>query len=273
MANSPTIATSSEDVGSVPFTPHMHISTTSSPPRDMFATPSSTTQPPTILSSSMHQMPPLPPVPGFRDSSYGKIWVSPGAKHDFLPPKGPSRVISNIIKAKYDSPWPNWTKVPQDYKNMWFDEFKKKYKWFPRYEKFVRATFNHKGSVIVKNTMSKLQAGKDKGEWIIPEVRQQLDAYWSGDDFKKKSDTSKQNRAIDNGASLYTGESISITVHRKRMVHELNRDSTIFDLMARTKKNKDGQWVNDKAKDIVDEFIRHRENIHPVDDTQDVFGE
>ncbi|TKY69967.1 transposase, Ptta/En/Spm, plant [Spatholobus suberectus] len=43
--------------------------------------------------------------------------------------------------------------------------------------------------------------------------------------------------------------------------------------MVRTKKNKEGQWVNDKAKSIVEEFIRRRADTHPVDDIQDVSSE
>ncbi|KAK7362932.1 hypothetical protein VNO77_05057 [Canavalia gladiata] len=99
--------------------------------------------------------------------------------------------------------------------------------------------------------MNKVRTGKDKGVWITPEVRQQLELHWAGQDFQKRSTIGKKNRACDSGASNYTGGSVSVAVHRNRMSKELERAPTAFDIMERTKKNKAGEWINNKTKNVA----------------------
>ena len=80
----------------------------------------------------------------------------------------------------------------------------------------------------MKNAMSKIRAGQDKGLWIPSEVRETLEAHWAGEQFKAKSVIGKHNRSVDSGASLYTGGSVSTAVHRHRMVSINYFDSFIL---------------------------------------------
>lgn len=53
----------------------------------------------------------------------------------------------------------------------------------------MRATFNHKDSEIVKNTLFKLRNGLINSDWLTPNVRQELKDYWAGAGFKEKSNS------------------------------------------------------------------------------------
>ena len=94
----------------------------------------------------------------------------------------------------------------------------KKYKWMPEYDLVIRGTFHHIGQKTMKDTMNKIRTGMVKGDWIAPDVRAKLDAIWAGPDFAKKSEIAKQNRAVDKGAFVYTGGSVSIAEHRSGLV-------------------------------------------------------
>ncbi|KAK7277802.1 hypothetical protein RJT34_22819 [Clitoria ternatea] len=224
-----------------------------------------------VTPSSVPQSPPVDPVPfaglgtlpppGSRDTNdKNKIWIYPSsAKLDFQPSDGGiARAITKIIKSKFEGPWPTWRKVDPNVKNLWFTKFEKSYKWLPEHKNQIRCIFDHKGSNIMKNFMNKLRTGHDKGLWMSPKVKAGLQAHWAGDEFKKKSTIGKRNRALDSGAAIYTGGSISAVAHRDRMAVELDRIPTAYDIMERTKKSKAGEWVNEKAKAIADEFLRRR---------------
>ncbi|XP_027356656.1 uncharacterized protein LOC113865996 [Abrus precatorius] len=208
ICNTPGLAASHTDVELVPSIPQNLGGTTTL----------TSTQPPSRELLSEQCVTSLLPILGTTDSADKKIWLAPGAKHDYLPSGGPSKVISKIIESKFDSPWPTWTKVPQEVRNMWFEEFKKTYKWLSQHNLIIRSIFEHKGSVILKNIMSKLRRGKDKGLWITPDVKEELHTHWVREEFQKKSTIAKQNRAVDGGASLYTGGSVSAAVHHDRMI-------------------------------------------------------
>ncbi|RDY12875.1 hypothetical protein CR513_02272, partial [Mucuna pruriens] len=61
--------------------------------------------------------------------------------NEFTPSHGPPRVISRIIKQKFDEPWPSWKKVRLEVRDLWFREFKKKYRSDPSQEPTIRVIF------------------------------------------------------------------------------------------------------------------------------------
>ena len=66
--------------------------------------------------------------------------------------------------------------------------------------------------------MNKIKGGIDKGEWMDPMVLQTLQEKWDADEYKKKCEQNKKNRASETGGSLYTGGSIHFSESRRRMV-------------------------------------------------------
>jgi len=75
-----------------------------------------------------------------------------------------------------------------------------------------------KGSRILKNAMNKVKNGQDKGTWIPPSVRAALDLHWSSTKLQDKSITTKANRAVQKGVTVYCGSSISTTTHFEKKV-------------------------------------------------------
>jgi len=50
-------------------------------------------------------------------------------------------------------------------------------------EQLIRSIFETKGSRIIKNAMSKVRNGQDKGTWIPPLIRETLNQYWCSAEF------------------------------------------------------------------------------------------
>ncbi|RDX69904.1 hypothetical protein CR513_50921, partial [Mucuna pruriens] len=91
---------------------------------------------------------------------------------------------------------------------MWFRKFK---------EQSIRATFEKKGSRILKNAMNKIRNGHDQVTWILPNVQAALEKHWSSIDFQNKSFIANANQAIDKGALAYCDGSIFTLVHYEKM--------------------------------------------------------
>ncbi|KAK7290985.1 hypothetical protein RIF29_05805 [Crotalaria pallida] len=168
----------------------------------------------------------------------------------FFPPGLVGDDIAEIIKARYSGAWPTWSHVPKATRKEWLELFELKYKWLPIYNEWMENAFAHKGSLLIKNTMSKIRDGKNKGKWLLPSVLESLRQYWDTDvDFQKRSANGKQNRATDVGAPLYTGGRVSTADHVYRMEKINMKRPTCMDVLGRTKK-KDGRWVG-KAEEVA----------------------
>ncbi|XP_020207718.1 uncharacterized protein LOC109792697 [Cajanus cajan] len=199
---------------------------------------------------------PPPPIPESGDSSDQRFWLSLKGK-EFVLAKGPADVISGIFKQKFEGAWPTWKAVDESVRDMWFGEFQKEYKWDPQHDRAIRKTFEHKGSTLLKNAMHKVRLGVDKGNWIPENARAILDQHWASEKFQNKSNTAKGNRAVENGATAYTGGSISAGAHFEKLAKELNRPPTAWELVEKTKKLKTGEWVSDKARNIAEKYKEH----------------
>ncbi|KAI4348128.1 hypothetical protein L6164_008887 [Bauhinia variegata] len=175
------------------------------------------------------------PIPGSRDQD-GRIWIFPGAKFDFEPSYGLSKVISSIIKEKFEHAWATWTE--------------KIFTWLPENETQIRASFNHRGSCIMKNAMNMVRRGTDKGTWLSSQIRAKLQQKWDTDAFKRRSKIAKKNRASNGGSANYTGGSISIAEHRKRLDEYFQRWQD-----ARTRASRQGSSSQDESSPTSDNTI------------------
>ncbi|XP_045821519.1 uncharacterized protein LOC123914416 [Trifolium pratense] len=93
-----------------------------------------------------------PPQIGSKDPSDGHIWIRPGPTKTFDPCVKPTREIIKIIKRKFEGSWATYgdikgkkriktkmiDKNDKDVADLWFGEFKRKYKWLPEHEDDIR---------------------------------------------------------------------------------------------------------------------------------------
>ncbi|TKY65015.1 TdcA1-ORF1-ORF2 protein [Spatholobus suberectus] len=105
----------------------------------------------------------------------GRMWIRPGPQNMFDPPILPTRDIIRIIKSKFEDCWENYAEVKknrQDLADLWYGEFKRKYKWLPERERQIRKSFDHKTSNGYSNAMYRVRKKIDSDNWIPNEMRQ-----------------------------------------------------------------------------------------------------
>ncbi|XP_029131033.1 uncharacterized protein LOC109817285 [Cajanus cajan] len=117
-----------------------------------------------------------------------------------------------------------------------------------------------------------VRLGVDKGNWIPENSRSILDQHWASEKFQNKSNTAKGNRAVENGATAYTGGSISAGAHFEKLAKEQNRPPTVLELVEKTKKLKTGEWVSDKAHNIVEKYKERLIEVKQQDTQDDTEG-
>ncbi|XP_049397370.1 uncharacterized protein LOC125861545 [Solanum stenotomum] len=69
-----------------------------------------------------------------------QIWIVP-EEDGFDPHKIVINEIASCIRSKFELARPSWNKFPQATHDMWFEEFKKKFKWLPHYIDAIRRNF------------------------------------------------------------------------------------------------------------------------------------
>ncbi|KAJ1436588.1 hypothetical protein SESBI_04204 [Sesbania bispinosa] len=127
------------------------------------------------------------PQLGSRDID-GRIWIHPGLHNNF-DPHSATRDVIKIIKGKFKGFYETYgeaKKKDEQMVNMWYGEFKRKYKWLPENERQVKKAFDHKASDGLSNAMYRIRNKIDDGSWIPPEIRDQLEQKWSQEDWKAK---------------------------------------------------------------------------------------
>ncbi|KAH0722671.1 hypothetical protein KY290_005330 [Solanum tuberosum] len=74
-----------------------------------------------------------------------QIWIVP-EEDGFDPHKIVIDGIASCIRSKFELARPSWKKFPQSTHDMWFEEFKKKFKWLPHYTDAIRRNFEKRAS-------------------------------------------------------------------------------------------------------------------------------
>ena len=99
-----------------------------------------------------------------------------------------------------------------------YGSMQKKFKWLSEDHEKIKKCFNHKASNSLKNAMSKVRSGVDKGKWIPTHVKDQLDTLWHDPAWMEKAKKNTQNRKSEEGLSIHSGVSIPAREHKKRLV-------------------------------------------------------
>nr|GMC89600.1 putative transposase En/Spm [Ipomoea batatas] len=187
--------------------------------------------------------------------------IHPISEKAFEPHSAHRRIIECIQKA-YPQAIKSFKAAPQYLKDVWFNEFKKDYRWDPLEENTIHRIFEKRGAKLLTDHLREVRVrladkNKTKPHWIADDVLDDLVRIWESEDFKKLSKKNKSNRNSNSGglgASLHSCGSIPMTEHRRRLKEKLGKDPSLADLYQHThkRKNGDGAYVCAKAQKVVD---------------------
>nr|GMD60622.1 putative transposase En/Spm [Ipomoea batatas] len=127
----------------------------------------------------------------------------------FEPHSAHRRIIECIQKA-YPQAIKSFKAAPQYLKDVWFNEFKKDYRWDPLEENTIRRIFEKKGAKLLTDHLREVRVrladeNKTKPHWIADDVLDDLVRIWESEDFKKLSkktrDTMNELRQTQTEAS------------------------------------------------------------------------
>ncbi|XP_056169584.1 uncharacterized protein LOC130138721 [Syzygium oleosum] len=113
----------------------------------------------------------------------------------------------------------SWTTAPKEVKELWWNEFKRKFRWDEAEEKEVRRIFKKKADDHMRNVMNRAKRSQEKSDFITADNWTEIKRTWDTEKHKQISEQNKKNRASSSseGSATYAGGSINIREHRKRM--------------------------------------------------------
>ncbi|XP_031124228.1 uncharacterized protein LOC116026941 [Ipomoea triloba] len=159
-----------------------------------------------------------------------------------------------------------WKNVPNEYKDLYFEEFKKFYKWDESIEAQVRKTFLAQAGLRYADMLSKFKTKRTstgRPDCVAEETWAIWEAYWDRPDVKVKSEQQRKNRMSEvegpgTGCSKHTGGSRSAIEHYHKLREELQKEPNLFECFAQMHKKKDGMFVDERSKRIAEEVqARH----------------
>ncbi|KAF2289790.1 hypothetical protein GH714_038633 [Hevea brasiliensis] len=144
-----------------------------------------------------------------------------------------SRSITNDIKMHFTAPWKTWAEIPIKIKDELFGKFQGRYMWDETEEQNVRLAWDKLGKdrfrdilnrarneMLVKHKKSDIAYLHNLGpNWMKAEVWNELVAYWSSPEWRKKSQSAKINRMTvkDGSITKHACGSIKIEIHEDRL--------------------------------------------------------
>nr|GMD47391.1 dual specificity protein kinase shkD-like [Ipomoea batatas] len=82
------------------------------------------------------------------------------AVKDGFEPHGANRAVIDYIKKYYKKPIISYKEAPLKVKEVWFNEFKKKYRWIPEHDVAIQCSFDVKASERLSNALYDVHAEK-----------------------------------------------------------------------------------------------------------------
>ncbi|XP_019194743.1 PREDICTED: uncharacterized protein LOC109188552 [Ipomoea nil] len=200
----------------------------SQPPISNSESPPSNTLPQSSRNSDSEQTISALPndVPSPPTSPSNRPIVRPIGNNLFEPWRA-NKVIDYVTKIFPDA-IKSYNDAPTHMKDVWFNEFRKKYKWNPEDEAVIQSIFHKKAARRLSDTLGQVRINLARGHappnWMNDQVLAQYRSIWNTEEFKKTAAKNKRNRNSDCGGlgpSLHTAGSISISEHRRRIVSHL----------------------------------------------------
>nr|GEW46307.1 hypothetical protein [Tanacetum cinerariifolium] len=171
-------------------------------------------------------------------------------KDEFNPSNNKTSTISSIWKSRFTGAWDNWTIVPTEDKEIWFNSFKEKYPWDAKINTKDRSLFNTLGSKSLRDyiTRMRIKGRAHKPPFMHQTVWDALWIIWESPEFIAKSD--RRRAARQSNKRLHVAGSVLIAEHKRRLQKELGRDPTAAELFFRTHIKKDMKtFIDSEAKE------------------------
>ncbi|XP_070024698.1 probable transposase-like protein At4g04430 isoform X2 [Nicotiana sylvestris] len=166
--------------------------------------------------------------------------------------------------GKFELAKPSWKKFSQSIRDMWFEEFRKKFKWLPQYNVATRDNFEKRAAARMTQLFQDIRKNLPvKPNWMGDDVFKEMKEYWESPEFKSKSEQNKKNCNSNDGASIHTCGCIS---HRvviwKRMKEATGKEPSIAEFYFQTHHTKNEKcWVNEKAEAAYNNFERTKQEL------------
>ncbi|XP_043814342.1 uncharacterized protein LOC122724055 [Manihot esculenta] len=176
-----------------------------------------------------------------------------------------TRSITNDIKMRYTAPWKTWSEIPLKIKDELFGLFRSRYTWDESEEGMVRIAWEKVGKERLRDILNRVRSEllrKHKKtdvaylynlgpDWMEAEIWNELVAYWSTPEWRKKSEAGKANRNVEKDGTItkHSGGSIKLEVHENRLAKKLGRQPTQLELFraTHTKKGSQGVYIDGKS--------------------------
>ncbi|KAF2292415.1 hypothetical protein GH714_022173 [Hevea brasiliensis] len=183
-----------------------------------------------------------------------------------------SRSITNDIKMHFTAPWKTWAEIPNKMKDELFGKFQGRYMWDETEEQNVRLAWDKLGKdrfrdilnrarneMLVKHKKSDIAYLHNLGpNWMKAEVWNELVAYWSSPEWRKKSQSAKINRMTvkDGSITKHACGSIKIEIHEDRLTKKLGRPPNKIEVFraTHTKKGADGVFIDGKSQRVDEDY-------------------
>ncbi|KAI6688728.1 hypothetical protein NL676_025556 [Syzygium grande] len=149
-----------------------------------------------------------------------------------------------------------WTTTPKEIKELWWNEFKWKFRWDEAGEKEARIIFKRKAGGHMRNVMNRAKRSQETPDFITADNRVEIKRTWDTEKHKQISEINKKNRASSSseGLATYAEGSINIEEHRKRIADELGTEPIFIATFERTFQKKDKTWTSNRANAITDKY-------------------
>ncbi|XP_043809033.1 uncharacterized protein LOC122722404 [Manihot esculenta] len=184
-----------------------------------------------------------------------------------------TRSITNDIKMRYTAPWKTWSEIPLKIKDELFGLFRSRYTWDESEEGMVRIAWEKVGKERLRDILNRVRSEllrKHKKtdvaylynlgpDWMEAEIWNELVAYWSTPEWRKKSEAGKANRNIEKDGTItkHSGGSIKLEVHENRLAKKLGRQPTQLELFraTHTKKGSQGVYIDGKSRRVDGAYL------------------
>ncbi|XP_043813691.1 uncharacterized protein LOC122723860 [Manihot esculenta] len=113
-------------------------------------------------------------------------------------------------------------------------------------------------------------------DWMEAEIWNELVAYWSTPEWRKKSEAGKANRNVEKDGTItkHSGGSIKLEVHENRLAKKLGRQPTQLELFraTHTKKGSQGVYIDGKSRRVDGAYLSTiAENVNDNCESQSAF--
>ncbi|KAG7579469.1 putative transposase Ptta/En/Spm plant [Arabidopsis thaliana x Arabidopsis arenosa] len=174
-----------------------------------------------------------------------------------------TRKVTKCFTNKFDGPYYNWSCVPTGRRERYFLEFAKTHTWHPSVTGVVEAKFYKIIALRMKDMVSKAgsKSPRVRPYWIEKTLWREMCKYWDTEEAQAKSSTTSAARMSDRnglGPHKHVSGPKSFLQVEQEMEVELGRPPTIGEVFIRTHTKKDGTFVDRKAQEIHEAYLKNK---------------